>query len=94
MLMFFSRDIIIEASANQIAKSLIIPRNSPNVKRFYKQLPFKLTNDQIKALQDIMNDFNSGIPMNRLLQGDVGSGKTIVALIAMLAVIDAVIKLC
>jgi len=89
MLMFFLAILSLRQAQIKSQKGLIIPRNSPNVKRFYKQLPFKLTNDQIKALQDIMNDFNSGIPMNRLLQGDVGSGKTIVALIAVLAVIDA-----
>ncbi|HRT67369.1 MAG TPA: ATP-dependent DNA helicase RecG [Bacteroidota bacterium] len=89
MLMFFLAIFSLRQAQIKSQKGLIIPRNSPNVKQLYKQLPFKLTNDQIKALQDIMNDFNSGIPMNRLLQGDVGSGKTIVALIAMLAVIDA-----
>ena len=46
-------------------------------------LPFKLTNVQDKAVSDIVMDFGSGRPMNRLLQGDVGSGKTVVAAMAI-----------
>ena len=48
-------------------------------------LPFKLTEAQRKVVKEIFRDLRSDAPMNRLLQGDVGSGKTIVALIAMLA---------
>lgn len=46
---------------------------------FFNILPFKLTDDQINAIKDISNDFESKFTMNRLLQGDVGSGKTIVS---------------
>ena len=46
---------------------------------FYAALPFQLTNAQQRAIDDIIRDFQKGIPMNRLLQGDVGSGKTMVA---------------
>lgn len=58
------------------------------VSEFIKTLPFQLTKSQLKVLSEIKNDMLSGKPMNRLLQGDVGSGKTIVALIAMLIAID------
>ena len=51
-------------------------------------MPFKLTRAQRKVTAQIFNDMQSTAPMNRLLQGDVGSGKTIVALIAMIAAIE------
>ena len=52
------------------------------------QLPFELTNAQKRVLKEIRKDVGSGAQMNRLLQGDVGSGKTIVALLSMLLAID------
>lgn len=51
---------------------------------FINNLPYKLTGDQLKAVDEIINDLKSANRMNRLLQGDVGSGKTIVSFIAML----------
>src|SRR5699024_12379917 len=55
------------------------------VNTFINQLPFQLTGAQTNALQEIMKDMTNEIQMNRLLQGDVGSGKTAVATICLLA---------
>lgn len=61
-----------------------IPFDQPSVKKFVGQLPFRLTNAQRIAAWEIIQDFEKTTPMNRLLQGDVGSGKTVVAGIAAL----------
>jgi ATP-dependent DNA helicase RecG len=58
------------------------------VSKFIKTLPFVLTEGQLRVLGEIRRDMEADKPMNRLLQGDVGSGKTIVALIAMLIAVD------
>src|SRR4030095_3483491 len=51
-------------------------------------LPFRLTGDQKKVIAEIVEDMKRPHPMNRLLQGDVGSGKTIVALMAVLGAVE------
>ncbi len=62
---------------------------------FYKNnLPFELTNAQKRVVHEIRDDMRSGIQMNRLLQGDVGSGKTLVALMAMLIAIGNGFQAC
>lgn len=58
------------------------------VMNFINSLPFKLTGAQQRAVNEILNDLNSTKPMQRLLQGDVGSGKTVVACIMLLAAIE------
>ncbi len=58
------------------------------VRKFIDNLPFELTGGQKKAVNEIINDLNSDIPMARLLQGDVGSGKTVVATIMLLAGVE------
>ncbi|WP_102347903.1 ATP-dependent DNA helicase RecG [Bacillus sp. Marseille-P3661] len=59
------------------------------IEHFIHSLPFPLTNAQRKVVQEIINDMNSPYRMNRLLQGDVGSGKTVVAAIALYASVCA-----
>ncbi len=58
------------------------------IKKFIDSLPYKLTGSQLKVLSEIRKDLESNKLMNRLIQGDVGSGKTIVALISMLIVVE------
>lgn len=58
------------------------------IRKVLNQLPYQLTAAQRRVLREIYNDLKSGQPMNRLLQGDVGSGKTLVALITILIAVE------
>jgi len=66
-----------------------VPKPGGLLERFDAQLPFTRTGDQITVGEEIAGDLGSTSPMNRLVQGEVGSGKTLVALRAMLAVADS-----
>jgi ATP-dependent DNA helicase RecG len=69
-------------------KGAVIKLDQATKLRIGSVLPFKLTEAQRRVVKEIFRDLKSDAPMNRLLQGDVGSGKTIVALIAMLATME------
>ena len=72
-----------------VANNGIAFENKSELKgRLYKSLPFQLTNAQVRVLREIIGDMCSPNQMSRLLQGDVGSGKTIVTLFAMLLAVE------
>lgn len=66
------------------SRAPVMKFNDGGTKKFINSLPFKLTDGQRRAAWEILQDFGKGRPMNRLLEGDVGSGKTVVAAIATL----------
>lgn len=69
--------------------SAVLAPTGQLIDQFYDGLPFQLTNAQKRVVNDILNDLQKPIPMNRLVQGDVGSGKTVVGVIAILAAIQS-----
>jgi len=70
-------------------QSVILNPTGKLIDQFKQVLPFALTNAQQRVVSDILQDLNSETPMNRLVQGDVGSGKTVVAVFAILAAIQS-----
>jgi ATP-dependent DNA helicase RecG len=73
----------------QLAKALPVPFKQKSAKEFVANLPFSLTDAQRKTVWQIYKDIDSDEPMNRLVEGDVGSGKTVVAAMAALMVAEA-----
>ncbi len=69
----------IERARRSDKKSFVIEPDKKNIQSFVDRFPFKLTDSQAKSVDKILEDFKSGKPMSRLLEGDVGSGKTAVA---------------
>lgn len=88
---FFLFQLRLQATkrANQKRNGLEILYHNDEIKDFIKSLPYELTGAQKRVVNDICRDLRQPIQMNRLLQGDVGSGKTIVAAIAIYATITA-----
>ncbi len=67
----------------------VLGTKTTSLKRFHASLPFELTGAQKRVIKEVLTDMRSPRPMHRLLQGDVGSGKTFVAMAAMLLAIDS-----
>ena len=67
----------------------VLGKSTAYLKKFYTSLPFDLTGAQKRSIKEILADMRLARPMNRLLQGDVGSGKTFVAMAAMLLAIES-----
>jgi ATP-dependent DNA helicase RecG len=82
-------------SREKFVEGFIFSKVGDYVNSFYhKKLPFELTEAQKRVIKEIRKDLGSGKQMNRLLQGDVGSGKTLVALMAMLIALDNGFQAC
>jgi ATP-dependent DNA helicase RecG len=78
-----------------VSKGIVFSKVGDNLNSFYKnRLTFELTGAQKRVVREIRRDMGSGRQMNRLLQGDVGSGKTLVALMAMLIALDNSFQAC
>lgn len=89
--LFFAqlRMAFIKSNRHRFSKGVMFEKVGDLFNTFYKEhLPFELTNAQKRVIKEIRQDTARGMQMNRLLQGDVGSGKTIVALLAMLLAAD------
>lgn len=76
------------ASRKRPERGLPMQPQSPRARAVMDMLPYELTRAQKRVIREIIADMSSGTPMNRLLQGDVGSGKTVVAALCMLNAID------
>lgn len=86
---------LLKSERHRYSRGVIFHKVGDLFNTFYKQhLPFELTGAQKKVLKEIRTDTASGHQMNRLLQGDVGSGKTIVALLTMLLAVDNGYQCC
>ncbi len=75
-----------KTNKNVITKQL--PQKKSLLKEFLNTFPFELTKSQVNVLDEIKEDLSNPVPMSRLLQGDVGSGKTIIAIASLLIVIE------
>jgi ATP-dependent DNA helicase RecG len=88
---FFAMQLLIAArrAESQLRVGAAHCGSGELLERFLRSLPFKLTDAQRKVIAEIRHDLSATVPMNRLLQGDVGSGKTVVAIAAILLVVEA-----
>jgi ATP-dependent DNA helicase RecG len=89
------RLLLVKSERHRLSKGVVFKTVGELFNTFYKyHLPFELTGAQKRVLKEIRHDTATGHQMNRLLQGDVGSGKTIVALLVMLLAIDNGFQAC
>jgi len=89
------RHLQLKGNRNRVIRGLIFEQVGEHFNDFYNNyLPFSLTNAQKRVLKEIRVDVKTGRQMNRLLQGDVGSGKTMVAMLAMLLSLDNGYQTC
>lgn len=81
--------LLIKSNRKSNSRGFVFSKVGENFNTFFsKYLPFELTNAQKRVVKEIRNNMRTGSQMNRLLQGDVGSGKTLVALLSMLIALD------
>ena len=89
------RHLLLKGFRNRTYKGLVFDKVGNYFHDFYdNHLPFELTGAQKRVLKEIRNDFKTGQQCNRLIQGDVGSGKTMVAMLSMLIAIDNGFQAC
>src|SRR5437588_2676707 len=88
---FFAMQMVIASRRTEAHARLSAAHSGPGelMEKFVSSLPFELTSAQKKVIGEIRRDMKSKFPMNRLLQGDVGSGKTVVAIASILLAVEA-----
>ncbi|NPB07434.1 MAG: ATP-dependent DNA helicase RecG [Aquificae bacterium] len=86
-LLLFQLALLLKKLEVKREKAPAVKAGTDFLEEVYSKLPFRLTEAQKRAVEEILRDLSESKPMNRLLQGDVGSGKTVVAMISALAVV-------
>lgn len=85
---FFQLGMAMKKSGRILEKGISFSRKEKLLERFYASLPYELTGAQTRVIAEIQRDMQDATAMNRLLQGDVGSGKTLVAMASMITVCE------
>ena len=85
---FFQLGMAIKKSGRVLDEGIAFSVDGNLLEKFYGSLPFTLTGAQLRVIAEIQQDLKTASPMNRLLQGDVGSGKTLVAMSAMITICE------